>query len=84
MQQTATITSKRQLTIPSEIFRHLGLKKGLKMIVSVEGSSLKITPALDLIEKLAGSVRLPGSYKNISLTNIINKTKKDYFKAKKA
>jgi len=54
------------------------------MIVSVEGSSLKITPALDLIEKLAGSVRLPGSYKNISLNNIIKKTKKDYFKAKKA
>jgi len=79
MQQTATITSKRQLTIPSEIFRRLGLKKGHKVIVSVEGSGLKITPALDLIEKLAGSVETPGNYKNISFNNIIKKAKKDYF-----
>jgi antitoxin ChpS len=36
MKSTVTISSKRQITIPAEIFRFLELKEGQKLLVEVE------------------------------------------------
>lgn len=83
MQQTATITSKRQLTIPIEIFNRLGLKQGNKVIVSLEDKIIKITSASDLIEKLAGSVKVPKEYKKMPVEQIVQKAKNSYFRSKK-
>ncbi len=80
MDQLATITSKRQLTIPSLIFRHLNLHSGQKVHVSTDNNSIIIKPAISLVENLAGSVSLPPKYKGLSLDQTIKKTKQDYFK----
>ena len=75
----ATITSKRQLTIPASFFGRLALKKGQKVIVSQEDNFIKIEPALSLVECLAGSVKKPTRFKRMSLNKIIDKAKKEYF-----
>lgn len=61
----------------------MGLKKGHKVLVTLEDDIIKITPALELVEKLAGSVNLPEKYKNIPLKQLVEKAKQDYFKNKK-
>ena len=47
LQDMATITSKRQLTIPAKIFRKLGLKEGEKVKVMEEDGSLKMQVTAD-------------------------------------
>lgn len=82
MVQVATLTSKRQLTIPAEIFRKLGLRTGQKLIVREEEGEITLTPALNLVEDLAGLVKIPDKYKGLPADEIINKSKKDYFSKK--
>lgn len=82
MAELATITSKRQLTIPANTFRQAGLEVGQKVIVELDNGSLKIEPAVKLVEELAGSVMLPKQYRNLPVDKIISKAKKDYFKHK--
>ena len=82
MPELATITSKRQLTIPVNTFRQAGLEMGQKVIVLLDNGSLKIEPAVKLVEELAGSVTLPKQYKNLPIDKIISKAKKEYFKHK--
>lgn len=83
MQQTATITSKRQLTIPVEIFNRMGLRQGNKLIVSLEDKAIKIVSASDLIERLSGSVKVPREFEKMSVKQITQKAKLAYFKNKK-
>lgn len=78
----ATITSKRQLTIPVDIYRLMQLTKGSKVIVSVENQVIKIEPALSLVASLAGSVNLPKRFKNKSVDQIISLAKKEHFAKK--
>lgn len=82
MTQMATITSKKQLTLPAEIFRKAGLRIGQKVIVSEENGRLTITPAEKLIEELGGSVPSPKKWKGKSITQIIDAAKNEYFKEK--
>lgn len=37
---SVTISSKRQITIPAEVFRLLELKEGQKLMVEVEGDRI--------------------------------------------
>lgn len=83
MQQTATITSKRQLTIPVAIFNRLGLKQGHKVIVSLEDEVIKIISASSLIKKLAGSVKVPKEFRGMPVERIVREAKTTYFKNKK-
>ena len=83
MQQLATITSKRQLTIPSALFVHLGFVEGQKVLVSEDNGALKVEPALDLVNKLAGSVRVPKKFKGMPIDVMVEKAKADYFIGKK-
>lgn len=80
MAQTATITSKRQLTIPAEMFRQLAWKEGEKVIVKHDGDELRIISALSLVDKLAGSVKVPKQYRNVPIDEAIERAKLDYFK----
>lgn len=77
MQQTATITSKRQLTIPATVFRRLAWKKGDKVVVSEERGTLKLQSAQNLVEKLAGSVQVPSRFKAFTPDEMIAKAKSE-------
>lgn len=81
--QIATITSKNQLTLPVDIVRKIGLKVGQKVIVSEEGGKVVITPAEDLVEELAGSLKMPKKWKGRSMEEIIEKSKREYFQESK-
>lgn len=77
--QLATITSKRQLTIPASIFRKAGLKQGQKVLISLHDNEIQIKPAVDLVEELAGSIKTPKRFRNLTPDQIISKAKKEYF-----
>ena len=80
MQKTVTITSKRQITIPSRIFQAAGLAEGQKLLVSLIDDQIVINPATELIEDLAGSIIIPDRYKNLSPKILVEKAKKEYFR----
>lgn len=82
MTQLATITSKKQLTLPAEIFRKAGLRIGQKVIVSEENGNLLITPAEKFVKELAGSVKIPSRLKVKNIDEIIEQAKTKYFQDK--
>ena len=80
MNQVATITSKKQLTIPSAIFNKASLKIGQKVLVSEDNGRLIITPSEALVEELAGMLTMPRNWKGKALNQIVDDSKKEYFK----
>ncbi|KKS14084.1 hypothetical protein A2617_01345 [Candidatus Daviesbacteria bacterium RIFOXYD1_FULL_41_10] len=78
----ATITSKKQFTIPAGLFRKAGLNIGQKVIVSEEDGRLVLTPAEKLVEELAGSVPMPKKWKGKNSNQIIEQAKNEYFQEK--
>ena len=80
MNQMATITSKKQLTLPVELFRKVGFKIGQKVIVSEENGSLKITSAESIIEELGGILKPIKKWKGKSTEDIIEQAKMEYFR----
>lgn len=65
MSGLATITSKRQLTIPVKMFEQLGLSTGDKMIIETTNGELRLKKATKLISELAGSIKVKKSIPNI-------------------
>ena len=82
MTQLATITSKKQLTLPSAVFKKAGLRIGQKVIVSEENGHLFITPAERLVEEIAGSVSIPAKFKGGDIDKVIEFSKEKYFRNK--
>lgn len=80
MSQMATITSKKQLTLPVELFKKAGFKIGQKLIVSEENGHLILTPAEKLVEELAGSLPIPKKWKGKNLDRIIEESAEEYFR----
>lgn len=80
MQLSATITSKRQLTIPVELFKRLNFKVGQKVAISEEAGALKIEPMEALLDRLAGSVKIPKRFAGLNLEEIVDRAKAEYFK----
>jgi bifunctional DNA-binding transcriptional regulator/antitoxin component of YhaV-PrlF toxin-antitoxin module len=80
MNQIATITSKKQLTIPVAIFNKIGLRIGQKVLISEDNGNLLITPAEKLVEELAGILTMPKEWKNKTLNQVIEDSKKEYFR----
>lgn len=78
----ATITGKRQITIPIEIFNILGLKQGDKLIVTSENDHFEVQSAVALVESLAGSVKIPKRFKKISTDKMIEVARKEHFAKK--
>ncbi len=79
MTATATITSKRQLTIPAKMFKQLGFKKGDKVLIEDTGEGLHIKKTKSVIAKLAGSVSVPHDKKSVRLDEAITQAKKRSF-----
>lgn len=82
LQEMATITSKRQLTLPIQVFKRVGLKIGQKVAVKAEGDMITITPAEKLVEELAGSLKMPKKWRGKDIDEIIEEAKREYFKEK--
>jgi len=82
MTYLATITGKRQLTIPVKIYRQMKMNKGQKVVVKASNGLIQIEPAVGLVERMAGSIKLPEKYKGMEINKIIKKAKSDYFKKK--
>ena len=80
MNQVATITSKKQLTIPVAIFNRIGLRIGQKVLISEDNGRLLVTPAEKLVEELAGILAMPKKWKDKTLNQVIEDSKKEYFK----
>lgn len=83
MAKTATITSKRQLTIPISLYKQVGLSEKQKVVISEEKGKLVITPLSSLVEKLSGSLEIPNRWRGKDLGTIIEESKKEYFSKKK-
>jgi AbrB family looped-hinge helix DNA binding protein len=58
----ATITSQRQVTIPAEVRRRLGLKKHGKVTFVIEGDGVRLVPTRHTFESAHGAVpAIPGT-----------------------
>ena len=82
MMKIARITDKRQITIPALIYRSLDLEKGDQLVVEKRGQSIILSPAENLVEQLAGSVKVPKQFKGKNVGLMIKKARKNYFKEK--
>lgn len=79
MAQTATITDKRQFTIPVETYRKLGFREGGKVIVTHKGNKMIVEPAEKIIARLAQSVSVPRRFRGMPIDMIIRKAKDEHF-----
>lgn len=84
MNQSATITSKMQLTIPMVIAKKVGLRSGEKVAVSEEHGRIVLTPIKQLLAELAGSLSTPDKWKGKDIDIIIQDAKASHFQNKKA
>lgn len=50
----ATITKKGQLTVPAEVRRHLGIKRGDRVAFVMEGDQVRLVPRGSAVERTAG------------------------------
>lgn len=82
MYNVATITGKRQLTIPADLYRKAGFSEGQKVIISLRANVLRIESAVDLVNKLAGSLPVPPNFQGLSPDEMIAKAKRTYSEAR--
>lgn len=78
MYQVATITSKRQLTIPADMYRKMNFDKRQKVILFLDADGMRVQPAEQLVEQLAGSLTVPAAYRGKDVTTIIARAKRAY------
>lgn len=80
MNYFATISTKRQFTIPVKLFKAAKLQEGQKVVVSYQKGELTVRPAGDIIKKLYGSVRIPKRFQSLTTDEMIKKAKQEHFK----
>lgn len=79
MTQMATITDQRQLTIPISFFYEEMFRAGEKVVIEPLSDGIKITPAISMVRKLAGSVTIPDRFKGLTISQLKEKAIKEYF-----
>lgn len=82
MNYIATITSKRQFTIPSDLYKVVNYKPQQKLLIQIidaDEGLISVKPMSQLVEELAGSIPIAKAYKNLSLDKMIEKARKDYY-----
>jgi antitoxin ChpS len=81
MKSSVTISSKRQITIPIEIFRFLELKEGQKLLVEVEDDRIVMKPRPESMTKaLMGSTRGLYGQKATEVDNYVEKEREAWQK----
>lgn len=81
--QSATLTSKGQITIPSKIIKSANLKKGQKLVFTMNGNIINIETAQSMVRKLAGSLPVPEKFKGMDIDELIRVSKEAHFVNKK-
>jgi len=81
--QSATLTSKGQVTIPAKIIKSANLKKGQKLVFHIDGDRIFIETAINMVDRMAGSFPLPEKFKGMDIEDIIRNSKEKHFKNKK-
>lgn len=79
MTYIATITSQRQITIPANLFSQKVFRTGDKVLIESIGKGIRVSPAVQVVRNLAGSISLPLKYKGLSASQIKEKALKEYF-----
>jgi len=79
MTQVATITVQRQLSLPVALFHNKVFSAGQKVIIETLDDGIKITPAVSLVRKLAGSVSIPARFRGMGIPELKEKAIKEYF-----
>ena len=82
MPYLATITDKRQLTIPAGLFRELNLSRGDKLVMKRMGDSVTLTPAVRLVERAAGMFKAPKHLRGRNIDELIEEAKYRHFALK--
>lgn len=84
MNYIATITSKRQFTIPVALFKKANLKSNQRVLVKLVSADgvLRVEPMKRIVDELAGSVKIPVQYKGMDIDKMIEKAKFEYFSKK--
>lgn len=70
MKYLATITSKRRLTIPVDLYKQMNFQKGQRVVISKASDGIKVEPAAGIVERLFGSVKVPIKLKGLSFDKI--------------
>lgn len=83
MTYAATITSKRQITLPAQLFSHLGLKTGQKLSIVARDGEFTMSPAVSSVYKLMGTLKRPKRYAHMDIDDMIEVAKNEYFSRKK-
>ena len=79
MTHIATVTSKRQLTIPASLFKKAKMSKGDKLFIVEKSGELRIKKANLLVKQLAGSVTVPKHLRGVNIDTAIKEAKKKHF-----
>ena len=75
MDYIATITSKRQFTIPVAIFKKAKFKVNQKVLVKEKNGVVSLESMMNLLDKLAGSVKVPKKYQGMDVDRMVEKAK---------
>lgn len=76
----ATITSKRQLTIPVKVFKKARLHVGDRVLVEEENGILRIESTVAAVKRLAGSVKVPKRLRGVDIDKALAIAKYRYFR----
>lgn len=79
MADIATITSKRQLTIPASVFKKAKLKERQRVLLEEDKGEIKIKTLVSLLGEMAGSVTPPKRFRGLGPEQILKQAKKEYF-----
>lgn len=80
---SGTLTSKGQVTIPAQILKSANLKKGHKLSFSYEDGIIRIEPAINMVRRLAGSLKTPKEFVGMDIDKVIKLAKEEHFSSYK-
>jgi bifunctional DNA-binding transcriptional regulator/antitoxin component of YhaV-PrlF toxin-antitoxin module len=83
MQKQGTITSKRQITIPAEIYHRAELSGKRKVLISEKNGVVSIVAFDRLVDNLSGSLKIKPQWRGKTTDQIIKEARADYFRKQK-
>lgn len=77
--QVATISSKRQITLPKDLLLSFGIKPGAQVLLHTQKEGVLVQPLKkSIVEEVAGSLSsyIPSSKRNVPFPRIMEETRK--------
>ena len=78
MTKIATITNKKQITIPATLFRKVGFYNGQKILVKESDGEITLSSFDGIVNELAGSLKSPERWQGKNIDQIIDSSKKEH------